>query len=139
MIEAKRRGDAVKPDVAYTWLEQLYSDVNRLELLARKHKPGWTVWGNGRYGGGGGTTLLPKHNHEETSAATTIGHILAARPQLWTMRLALLQLARAVSSARIATALAAHLARLRTRLAAQRATRRRGTILIASRNQNGGG
>ena len=46
VIEAPRRGNSVKPDEAFTALEQLYGDVRRLELYARKPRPGWTVWGN---------------------------------------------------------------------------------------------
>jgi N6-adenosine-specific RNA methylase IME4 len=45
-IEAPRRGNSVKPDEAYQALERLYGDVRRLELFARRKRPGWTVWGN---------------------------------------------------------------------------------------------
>jgi N6-adenosine-specific RNA methylase IME4 len=45
-IEAPRRGNSVKPDEAYEALERLYGDVRRLELFARRRRPGWTVWGN---------------------------------------------------------------------------------------------
>jgi N6-adenosine-specific RNA methylase IME4 len=46
MIEAPRQGHSTKPDVAYKLMEQLFGDVRRLELFARKRRPGWTVWGN---------------------------------------------------------------------------------------------
>lgn len=46
VIEAPRRGNSVKPDQAYHAIERLYGDVRRLELFARKLRPGWTVWGN---------------------------------------------------------------------------------------------
>jgi N6-adenosine-specific RNA methylase IME4 len=36
----------VKPDEAYQALGRLYGDVRRLELFARRKRPGWTVWGN---------------------------------------------------------------------------------------------
>jgi N6-adenosine-specific RNA methylase IME4 len=45
-IEAPRRENSVKPDEAYQALERLYGDVRRLELFARRRRPGWTVWGN---------------------------------------------------------------------------------------------
>jgi N6-adenosine-specific RNA methylase IME4 len=46
VVEAPWRGNSVKPDEAYEALERLYGDVRRLELFARKRRPGWTGWGN---------------------------------------------------------------------------------------------
>lgn len=45
-IFAQRRSHSEKPDEAYKRLEQLFGDVRRLELFARRERPGWTVWGN---------------------------------------------------------------------------------------------
>jgi N6-adenosine-specific RNA methylase IME4 len=45
IIEARRRGNSVKPDEAYAALERLYGEVRRLDLFARRPRPGWTVWG----------------------------------------------------------------------------------------------
>jgi N6-adenosine-specific RNA methylase IME4 len=46
VIEAPRQGHSVKPDEAYAALERLYGDVRRLDLFARKPRPGWVTWGN---------------------------------------------------------------------------------------------
>lgn len=46
VIEAPRSIHSEKPDEAYFALERLYGDVRRLELFARKPRPGWTVWGD---------------------------------------------------------------------------------------------
>jgi N6-adenosine-specific RNA methylase IME4 len=35
-----------KPDIAMESLERLFGPVRRLELFARKHRKGWTGWGN---------------------------------------------------------------------------------------------
>ena len=35
-----------KPDIAMESLERLFGPVRRLELFARKHREGWTCWGN---------------------------------------------------------------------------------------------
>jgi len=35
-----------KPQQVHEGLERLYGDVRRLELFARRTRPGWTVWGN---------------------------------------------------------------------------------------------
>jgi N6-adenosine-specific RNA methylase IME4 len=37
---------SVKPQQVHERLEQLYGDVRRLELFARRERPGWTPWGN---------------------------------------------------------------------------------------------
>lgn len=35
-----------KPDLAYEIIERLYPAGEKLELFARKRRPGWQVWGN---------------------------------------------------------------------------------------------
>jgi N6-adenosine-specific RNA methylase IME4 len=46
VILAPRREHSRKPDEAYEALERLYGDVRRVELFARRPRPGWTSWGN---------------------------------------------------------------------------------------------
>lgn len=45
-FEAPRRDHSEKPDAAYEALERLYGDVRRLDLFARRTRPGWVPWGN---------------------------------------------------------------------------------------------
>jgi N6-adenosine-specific RNA methylase IME4 len=45
-IIARRRENSRKPDEAYVALERLSGDVRRIELFARRARPGWTRWGN---------------------------------------------------------------------------------------------
>jgi N6-adenosine-specific RNA methylase IME4 len=42
-----------KPQQIHEGLERLYADVRRLELFARRERPGWTPWGNEVVTGGG--------------------------------------------------------------------------------------
>jgi N6-adenosine-specific RNA methylase IME4 len=35
-----------KPDNVFEALERLFGPVRRLELFARRSRPGWEVWGN---------------------------------------------------------------------------------------------
>jgi N6-adenosine-specific RNA methylase IME4 len=46
---------SAKPDVAYEIIEQMYPELLKLELFARRYRAGWKSWGNelGRYGGPG--------------------------------------------------------------------------------------
>jgi N6-adenosine-specific RNA methylase IME4 len=46
VIAAQRREHSRKPDDAYVGLERLYGDVRRIELFARRARPGWERWGN---------------------------------------------------------------------------------------------
>jgi N6-adenosine-specific RNA methylase IME4 len=43
---------SAKPDVAYEIIEQMYPDLLKLELFARRYRAGWKSWGNElrRYG-----------------------------------------------------------------------------------------
>jgi N6-adenosine-specific RNA methylase IME4 len=46
-IWAPRRAHSEKPDEAYQSLKRLFGDnVRRLDLFARRARPGWTIWGN---------------------------------------------------------------------------------------------
>jgi N6-adenosine-specific RNA methylase IME4 len=45
-IDAKLGEPHEKPEIFAKRLEQLYGDVRRIELYARRHRPGWTPWGN---------------------------------------------------------------------------------------------
>lgn len=46
LIVALRRDHSRKPDEAYERLERLMGDVPRIELFARRRRPGWDAWGN---------------------------------------------------------------------------------------------
>lgn len=46
VIEAPRRQHSRKPEIAYKIAEQLFGDVNRVELFSRNTRPGWANWGN---------------------------------------------------------------------------------------------
>ncbi len=45
-ILAPRTQHSEKPEAAMAALERLFGEVRRLELFARKHRDGWTCWGN---------------------------------------------------------------------------------------------
>jgi hypothetical protein len=46
VIYGPRREHSRKPDEAYEVIERMYPELPKLELFARKRRPGWTVWGN---------------------------------------------------------------------------------------------
>ncbi len=46
MAEAPRPAHSEKPAEAAERLERLYGNVRRIELFARRARPGWDVWGN---------------------------------------------------------------------------------------------
>jgi N6-adenosine-specific RNA methylase IME4 len=46
VIEASCRRHSQKPEQAYELLEQMYPSASKLELFARRSRPGWTAWGN---------------------------------------------------------------------------------------------
>jgi N6-adenosine-specific RNA methylase IME4 len=46
VIQAPRREHSQKPDEAYELIERMYPDLPKLEMFARKARPGWDVWGN---------------------------------------------------------------------------------------------
>lgn len=45
VIEAPRRQHSRKPDELFKMAEDLFGDVNRLELFSRQSRPGWSNWG----------------------------------------------------------------------------------------------
>jgi N6-adenosine-specific RNA methylase IME4 len=45
-IRAPRREHSRKPDEVFVGLERLFGPVRRIELFARRQRPGWDVWGN---------------------------------------------------------------------------------------------
>jgi N6-adenosine-specific RNA methylase IME4 len=45
LIEAPRGEHSAKPDAAYEALERLYGDVRRMNIFARRRRPGWFAWG----------------------------------------------------------------------------------------------
>ena len=46
LIEAERTKHSKKPKEARERIEQLFADVNRIELFARENHVGWDAWGN---------------------------------------------------------------------------------------------
>lgn len=46
VILAPRREHSQKPDQVNNLIDRLYPDSSKLELFARRSRPGWTVWGN---------------------------------------------------------------------------------------------
>jgi N6-adenosine-specific RNA methylase IME4 len=46
LIVSPVREHSRKPDEQYGKIERLYPDVLKLELFARRPRPGWAVWGN---------------------------------------------------------------------------------------------
>jgi N6-adenosine-specific RNA methylase IME4/ParB-like chromosome segregation protein Spo0J len=46
VVEAPRQAHSVKPDVVAEMIERMFSNMPRLEMFARKARPGWDVWGN---------------------------------------------------------------------------------------------
>jgi N6-adenosine-specific RNA methylase IME4 len=45
VIPADWRGHSVKPDWAHEWAEQFFPHVPKIELNARRARPGWDRWG----------------------------------------------------------------------------------------------
>lgn len=54
VIDAPRQGHSVKQAEAMERLEQLYGDVRRIELFARRYRSGWQGWGD-QYAGADST------------------------------------------------------------------------------------
>jgi N6-adenosine-specific RNA methylase IME4 len=46
VIHAPRREHSRKPDEAYEVIERMYPGLPRIELFARRARPGWDAWGN---------------------------------------------------------------------------------------------
>lgn len=46
LIVSRIRRHSQKPDEVYARVQQLYGDVSKVELFARRKQEGWDVWGN---------------------------------------------------------------------------------------------
>jgi N6-adenosine-specific RNA methylase IME4 len=46
VIRERRREHSRKPEASYALIERMYPDLPKLELFARKRRPGWDAWGN---------------------------------------------------------------------------------------------
>lgn len=46
VIEAPVRGHSRKPEALQDMIDPLFPEAAKLELFARRSRPGWTVWGN---------------------------------------------------------------------------------------------
>jgi N6-adenosine-specific RNA methylase IME4 len=46
VVEAKRGRHSEKPERFYELLERMYPAATKLELFARRSRPGWSAWGN---------------------------------------------------------------------------------------------
>ena len=46
VIRERRREHSRKPDKAYENIERMYPGLPKIELFARRGRPGWDVWGN---------------------------------------------------------------------------------------------
>jgi len=46
VIHAPRREHSRKPDEAYEMIERMYPELPKIELFARRARPGWAAWGN---------------------------------------------------------------------------------------------
>ncbi len=46
VIEGQQRGHSHKPDALHEIIEAAWPDKTKIELFARRHRSGWTTWGN---------------------------------------------------------------------------------------------
>jgi N6-adenosine-specific RNA methylase IME4/ParB-like chromosome segregation protein Spo0J len=46
VIRERRRQHSRKPEASYRIIEAMYPDLPKIELFARKARPGWQAWGN---------------------------------------------------------------------------------------------
>lgn len=46
VFKEKAAGHSRKPEISYGIIERLYPDARKLELFARRPRPGWDIWGN---------------------------------------------------------------------------------------------
>lgn len=44
--DGKKMVHARKPEELQDWIEEAFTGQNRLELFARRNRPGWTCYGN---------------------------------------------------------------------------------------------
>lgn len=45
VLYAPRSEHSRKPETVHEWIERIFPDARRLELFARRTRPGWTTWG----------------------------------------------------------------------------------------------
>jgi hypothetical protein len=46
VLEAPRGRHSEKPEALYELIERMYPQASKLELFARRRRPGWAAWGN---------------------------------------------------------------------------------------------
>jgi site-specific DNA-methyltransferase (adenine-specific) len=46
LVEAERTSHSTKPEEVAHRIEKMFPDLKKIELFARRHRPGWDVWGN---------------------------------------------------------------------------------------------
>jgi len=46
VIEGQQRGHSHKPDALYQIIEAAWPKATKIELFARRHRPGWEAWGD---------------------------------------------------------------------------------------------
>ena len=46
VIRERRREHSRKPEASYVLIEKMFPNLPKLELFARRKRPGWDVWGN---------------------------------------------------------------------------------------------
>ncbi len=46
VIQERRGKHSVKPEQSYEYIEKMFPDLTKIELFARRRRPGWTSWGN---------------------------------------------------------------------------------------------
>lgn len=46
VVLAPKQEHSRKPDAVHERIERMYPDANKIELFARRARPGWDVWGN---------------------------------------------------------------------------------------------
>jgi len=46
VVDARRGRHSEKPEVFYELIERMYPERSKLELFARRRRPGWSAWGN---------------------------------------------------------------------------------------------
>lgn len=46
VIQGQQRGHSHKPDALHEIIEAAWPDAKKVELFARRHRPGWQAWGD---------------------------------------------------------------------------------------------
>jgi N6-adenosine-specific RNA methylase IME4 len=45
VIQERRGKHSVKPELSYQYIEKMFPDLTKIELFARRRRPGWASWG----------------------------------------------------------------------------------------------